>query len=179
MSRLAQRDPERSPEPTVRTGPVVVIFDGYCKVCTLAVGFLQRRDKANQLTMLPNQQPDVLQRYGLTKDEVQRAVWALEADGTRYEAAAAITKILATLGGPWALIALLYRVPPLRWLEDAGYRWFSRNRYHFGWLWRTTEFCDRPGANCLPYEAAEALASPAPTPPKVGGDAGSGSVPGT
>lgn len=174
MASLVKHDPEQWHDPTVRTGPLAIIFDGYCKACTVAVGFLRRRDKAGLLTMLPNQQPDVLATYNLTKDEVQRAVWAIEAQGTRYEAAAAVNKILATLGGVWGMIALLYRVPPIRWLEDVFYRWFSHNRHHFGWMWRTTEFCDRPGANCLPYEDAHQLASPAPAPPTVGGGAAAG-----
>lgn len=174
MASLAKQDPERWHDPTIRTGPVAVIFDGYCKVCTLAVGLLQRGDRQKLLTPLANQQPEVLSRYGLTQDEVHRAVWAIDADGTRYEAAAAVNKILATMGGIWAVFALLYRIPPVRWLEDVGYRWFSNNRHHFGWMWRTTEFCERPGANCLPYQTAEAIAAPYPAPPTVGGGAAAG-----
>lgn len=152
--------------------PIAVIFDGYCKACTRIVGFLRKRDPENMIRTMPNQAPNVLETYGLTKAEVQRAVWVIEADGTRYEGAAAANRIFEQLGPPFSWVALLYRVPPIRWAENAFYHWFSRNRHHFGWMWSNREFCEEPGANCLPPAEAVAEASAGPTPATVGGGGG-------
>ena len=154
------------------TQPLTIVFDGYCKVCTLTVRFLSRRDKARRLTMLANQTPDALARYALTPAEVQRAVWAIEPDGTRYEGAAAANRIFAALGGFWGFMARLYRYRPVRWLEDGFYRWFSANRHHFGWMWRITAHCDQPGSNCLPEAEAVLDARPGPAPMAIGGGGG-------
>jgi predicted DCC family thiol-disulfide oxidoreductase YuxK len=156
--------------------PIAVIFDGYCKACTRIVRFLRRRDPEGLITTLPNQGPDVLATYHLTQEEVQRAVWVIEADGTRYEGAAAANRIFRQLGGVWSLVARLYDVAPIRWLENAFYHWFSRNRHHFGWMWSNREFCEEPGADCLPPWDAIVEASTGPTPQAVGG--GGGGVPG-
>lgn len=154
--------------------PITVVFDGYCKACTFIVGFLRRHDAGHLITALPNQRPDVLATHGLTKEEVQRAVWVIEADGTRHEGAAAANRIFEALGGPWLLLARLYAVAPIRWAEAAVYRWFSHNRHHFGWLWPVREYCEEPGANCLPPGEAVAEASTGPSPHAVGGGGGPG-----
>ncbi len=154
------------------TKPLTIVFDGYCKACTKVVAFLGRRDKAKRLNMVPNQAPDALQTYSLTQGEVQRAVWAIEADGTRYEGAAAANRILASLGGFWGAVASLYRIRPIRWLEDTFYHWFSANRHHFGWMWRVTAYCDQPGSNCLPYQEALEDAKLGPSPLAIGGGGG-------
>lgn len=154
------------------TKPIAVVFDGYCKACTFIVGFLNRHDAGHLITALPNQGPAVLETYRLTKEEVQRAVWVIEADGTRFEGAAAANRIFEALGGPWRLLAWLYRVPPIRWAENAFYRWFSHNRHHFGWMWPVVEYCDQPGHDCLPSGEAIAEAAPGPAPQAVGGGGG-------
>jgi len=39
-----------------------------------------------------------------------------------------MNRALTELGGLWLIIACLYDPPPIGLLEDAGYRWFARNR---------------------------------------------------
>jgi predicted DCC family thiol-disulfide oxidoreductase YuxK len=71
-----------------------------------------------------------VERLGLTREEVDRAAWAIEPDGRRFEGAGAINRGLRALGGGWRLIASLYALPPARWLEDAYYR---RVAYRRSW----------------------------------------------
>jgi predicted DCC family thiol-disulfide oxidoreductase YuxK len=94
-----------------------------------------------------NQKPGVLERYKLTREEVNRAAWSIDAAGARLEGAAAINRVLSALGGPWGVAAAIYRVKPIGALEEALYRWFARKRSRFHRLGVTPE-CDEPGAGC-------------------------------
>ena len=96
---------------------------------------------------IANQQPGVLERYGVTLPEADRAAWVIDHEGRRIEGAAALNRVLAELGGRWSLLAGLYRLPGVGMLEEALYRWFAprRSRFHrFG----VTPECDEPDARC-------------------------------
>jgi predicted DCC family thiol-disulfide oxidoreductase YuxK len=64
----------------------------------------------------------------LSGDEIGRAVWAVEPDGKKFEGAAAVNRTLRELGGSWALLAALYQLPPIRWVQNAYYRRVARRR---------------------------------------------------
>jgi predicted DCC family thiol-disulfide oxidoreductase YuxK len=78
--------------------------------------------------VLPNQLPDLLERYGLNRSQVDQEVWAIEPDGTRWSGAGAINRILQVLGGLGAWVAAVYELPPIRWIEDRAYRWIAGRR---------------------------------------------------
>lgn len=86
---------------------------------------------------IPSQASGVAERYGLTREELDRAGWAIERDGTRHCGAAAVNRALAELGGGWARLAAAYRLPPVRALEDAVYEVVVRTRHWLGYLTRT------------------------------------------
>jgi predicted DCC family thiol-disulfide oxidoreductase YuxK len=94
-----------------------------------------------------NQSPGILERYGITRAEANRAAWTVDRDGGRLEGAAAVNRVLAELGSPWAPAASLYRVRPLRAIEEALYRWFAPRRSRFHRLGVRPE-CDEPGSGC-------------------------------
>ncbi|HLQ60867.1 MAG TPA: DCC1-like thiol-disulfide oxidoreductase family protein [Candidatus Acidoferrales bacterium] len=77
---------------------------------------------------LPNQAEGLAEAAGLSRQQLDRDAWALDAEGGRWRGAAALNRALRELGGPWRLISASYRVPPLGWLEDRAYRWVARNR---------------------------------------------------
>jgi predicted DCC family thiol-disulfide oxidoreductase YuxK len=64
----------------------------------------------------------------LSRDDVERAAWAVEPGGKRFEGAAGINRVLKELGGGWALLSSLYQVPPICWIEDVYYRRVARRR---------------------------------------------------
>jgi len=64
----------------------------------------------------------------MSREEVDRAVWVVEPGGRKFEAAAAVNRTWAELGGGWALLAALYQVRPIRWVEDAYYKRVARRR---------------------------------------------------
>lgn len=96
---------------------------------------------------IANQQPGVLERYGVTRPEADRAAWTVDHKGRRLEGAAAINRVLAELGGRWSVMAGLYRWPGVGALEEALYRWFAPRRSKFQRFGVTPE-CDEPGARC-------------------------------
>lgn len=106
---------------------VVLIFDGSCGFCTRAVRWVQRWDRRGRVHPVPFQQPGVPQRYGLTREECERAAWAITPDGQAHRGAAAVLVALGeALGCP--AIGALYRIPPVRWAADALYGWVAAHR---------------------------------------------------
>lgn len=93
--------------------------------------WVHRRDRAGRVLAIANQAPGVLERYGLTWAEVERAAWTIDADGRKREGAAAVNRVLEELGGGWRLLAALYRARPIAAVEEAAYRWFAQNRGRF------------------------------------------------
>ena len=126
---------------------LVLLFDGTCGPCTRLADFVRRRDRAGRILVLPNQAPGALGRYGVTRAEADRSAWLVEPGRTRLEGAAAISRVLAALGGGWRVLAMPARVRALAAAEEVAYRWVARNRSRLGWLGVTPE-CERPGAAC-------------------------------
>jgi predicted DCC family thiol-disulfide oxidoreductase YuxK len=76
----------------------------------------------------PSQEPGLAERLGLTPGDVERAAWAVEPGGGKFEGAAGINRAMRELGGGWALVAALYRLPPIRWVENRYYARVARRR---------------------------------------------------
>jgi predicted DCC family thiol-disulfide oxidoreductase YuxK len=108
---------------------------------------VQARDRAGRVLAIPSQAPGVRSSFGLTRSQTDREAWAIEPGGRYAAGAAAINRVLTALGGGWATLAALYRVPLIRSLEDCGYGWIARHRHYFAWL-GVTPACDQPGASC-------------------------------
>ena len=78
--------------------------------------------------MRASQEPGLIERLGLTLAEVDRASWAVEPGGRRFEGAAAINRVLEKLGGGLGLVAATYRLPLVGWLERRYYARVARRR---------------------------------------------------
>lgn len=126
---------------------LIVVFDGYCGVCTRFADWVARRDHDSRVRLVPSQRPGVLDGLGLTREAADREVWAVDAGGRPFSGAPAINRVLAELGGGWRLFAALASLPGIRVVEAAGYRWFARNRARFG-RWGVTPACARSDAGC-------------------------------
>lgn len=123
----------------------VLIFDGYCGFCTRTVGWLLRLDRRHRLVALPYQAGHVLGEYALTAAECDEAAWAIAPDGGRHRGAGAINAALGAALGTRAPL-LVYRLPGMRWLQEAVYAWVSRNRRRFRGV---TPWCEaNPQARC-------------------------------
>lgn len=72
---------------------------------------VRERAPAGRVSALPNQRPGVIDRLGLTRADVDRWVWLIEPSGRRWRGAAAAGRALRELGGGWALLGWLARLP--------------------------------------------------------------------
>lgn len=109
--------------------------------------WVRRRAQAGRVLVVANQKPGVLARYGLSRDEVDRAAWAIDRNGRRLEGAAAVNRLLSEMGGLWPALAGAYHLGPAAAVEEVVYRWFARNRSRFSRFGVRPE-CEEPGANC-------------------------------
>ena len=109
-------------------GPVIV-FDGVCVLCNGWVRFLLRRDR-NARFRFAAMQTDagraLLARHGL--DPLDPASFLLMESDVAWTDTEAIARVLATLRGPWPVLARAIRAVP-RPLRDTTYRFLARNRY--------------------------------------------------
>ena len=108
--------------------------------------WVRRRDRAGRVLAVANQQRGMLARYGVTREEADRAAWTIDTEG-RLEGAAAVNRVWRELGGGWAALAGAYRLRPVAAVEEATYRWFVRNRSSFNRFGVSPE-CDDPGSDC-------------------------------
>jgi predicted DCC family thiol-disulfide oxidoreductase YuxK len=108
--------------------------------------WVRRRDRAGRVLAIANQQKAVLARYGVTREEADRAAWTIDGEG-RLEGAAAVNRVWLELGGGWAALARAFRLRPVRVVEEAAYRWFARNRSSFHRFGVSPE-CDETGSDC-------------------------------
>ena len=107
----------------------MILYDGYCNLCSRTVQWVIRNDRAGRFTFEP-----------LPGDENQRSV-VLVSGGKRYERSAAAIRIALGLRFPWPLAGILFVVP--RFLRDPVYDWVARNRKRwFG----TRDTCYVPSA---------------------------------
>lgn len=109
---------------------LVILYDGECALCSGAVRFLLRRDRARRLRFAPlggTTAAGVIARHP--------AIAGLDTlvfvDGPRdlvLVRSDAVLAACATLGGAWGALASVARVLP-RDARDAGYRLIARLRH--------------------------------------------------
>ena len=108
-----------------------VVFDGTCRVCTRFSRVLQRWDRG-QIEVVASQTPGVTERFPwISQTDYADALQLIGPDGKTWQGSAAIEQLLQILPRG-RVISWAYRVPFVRTLADRFYRWFARNRYHFG-----------------------------------------------
>lgn len=108
--------------------------------------WVRRRDRAGRVLAFANQKQGVLARYGVTREEADRAAWTIDGE-ERLEGAAAVNRVWREMGGGWAMVARAHQLRPLASMEEAVYRWFARNRSSFHRFGVRPE-CDGPGSDC-------------------------------
>jgi predicted DCC family thiol-disulfide oxidoreductase YuxK len=121
--------PVRSPVTEEALGRLnLVLFDGVCRSCHWAVGFIARRDPGRVFHFVPQQSPlgqRLLARHGLARLESSSIV--LIEGGRAFSRSTAVLRIVRRLSGPVRFLSLLLLVP--RILRDPVYDLYARNRY--------------------------------------------------
>jgi predicted DCC family thiol-disulfide oxidoreductase YuxK len=107
---------------------LTIIFDGRCGVCTRTIAWLLSRDTRDRLTVVPCQTVDGVDRFGLTRDDCLRSVWAVTPDGGAEAGGQAATLIAAVLlQHRWPVT--IGRMPGVRHILALGYRAVASNRH--------------------------------------------------
>ena len=106
----------------------IIIFDGYCVLCSGWARFVMRHDPQATYRLLAAQSPlgDALYRhYGLDPADYETHI--LIADGVAWFETEGAIRILEGLDPPWSLARILRVVP--RALRDKMYRSIATNRF--------------------------------------------------
>lgn len=105
----------------------VIVFDGYCALCSGWAAFVLRHDKAGKYRLLRAQSElgrALYVHYGLDPENYETNI--LIADGRAFVKSEATIRMAEGLSFPWSLMGLFRIVP--RALRDAVYAIVARNR---------------------------------------------------
>jgi predicted DCC family thiol-disulfide oxidoreductase YuxK len=119
-------------------------FDGNCGMCTRAVYFVQGFDRTGDLRTRPLQSAEAPERLGVAPARILDAAKWLDDSGAVYTGAEAMNAALAAAVGT-ALPLRCYRLPGMRALQNAIYRYVAGHRYRFP---GTTPYCESHPVAC-------------------------------
>ena len=120
-------DPAVPPFPDDRP---IIIFDGYCALCSGWANFVLRHDRRSVFRLLRAQSTlghSLYVHYGLDPDDYETNI--LIADGRALFKSESSIRMLEGLGWPWKLAAV-FRILP-RVVRDPMYNLIARNRLRF------------------------------------------------
>ncbi|MCT7661886.1 thiol-disulfide oxidoreductase DCC family protein [Mycobacterium deserti] len=121
-----------------------LFFDGACGMCTRAMYFVLKLDRTGGLRMATLQSDDAPERLGVPASRILDAARWLDDDGDRYDGAEAMNAAVSAALGT-RLPLRIYRIPGVRWLQDAVYGWVVDHRYRFP---GTTPYCQSHPVAC-------------------------------
>jgi predicted DCC family thiol-disulfide oxidoreductase YuxK len=108
-----------------------LLYDGECPFCRREVEWLKRRNRRMLLRFEDISDPQFDPgRYGLTREEVNRALHGVLPDGKVVRGMAAVRRAYRAVGLGW--LAGPTGWPGVRWIADRLYAAFARNRAMLG-----------------------------------------------
>ncbi|MBV9350041.1 MAG: DUF393 domain-containing protein [Mycobacterium sp.] len=122
----------------------ILFFDGACGMCTRSEELLLRLNRTGRLRTEPLQSPGAAARLGIPPSRLLESVRWLDSSGAVYSGAEAANAALSSAIGT-KIPLLVYRIPGIRFVEDAIYRWVAAHRYRFP---GTTPYCQSHPAAC-------------------------------
>ncbi|WP_181438793.1 thiol-disulfide oxidoreductase DCC family protein [Paenibacillus sambharensis] len=131
-----------------------VLYDRTCVLCSETVARLKQLHASAELVYVPLQSldepvaPKVPGAASLDREALLEKLHVVDAAGGVYAGADGIVRIMRTVRGLRQL-AWLYRIPGMRLLADAVYRYVARRRYD--WFGRADEGC-AGGACAIPRQ---------------------------
>lgn len=100
---------------------LIILYDGYCNLCSHSVQWIIRNDRRARFTYKALQE----EGHPGTLEETNDTVQLLMA-GKRYERSTAALMIAVRLRFPWPMLGILFIVPPF--VRDALYKLVAKNR---------------------------------------------------
>ena len=108
----------------------VIIFDGFCILCSSIVGFIFKRDKKNTFIYLPFQSKMSSPFKKLYEiEQISNETIVLIEDEKLYTKSTAVLKIVKKLGFPWNLLGIFKILP--RFIRDPIYTLIAKNRFRW------------------------------------------------
>ncbi len=121
-------------DPTIPKFPddrPIIIFDGYCALCSGFAQFVLKHDPAGRYRLLAAQSPlghALYVHYGL--DPQDYATNILIENGLAFFKSEGSIRMAEGLGLPWSLAGGVFRILPLP-VRDRLYEFIARNRLRF------------------------------------------------
>ncbi|GFG48717.1 thiol-disulfide oxidoreductase [Mycolicibacterium agri] len=122
----------------------VLFFDGACGMCTRSRDLLLKLDRTGELQTAPLQQPGTAERLGFAPEHLMDSVRWLDSTGRVYSGAEAANAALSAALGTVLPLAV-YRIPGVKAVQDAIYRWVADHRHRFP---GTTPYCESHPVAC-------------------------------
>jgi predicted DCC family thiol-disulfide oxidoreductase YuxK len=120
-----------------------LFFDGACGMCTRSRDFLLKMDRTGNVQTEALQSPGTAERLGIAPASLLDSVRWLDSTGAVYSGAEAANAAFSAAIGTRIPLAV-YRIPGMRFIEEAIYQWVATHRYRFP---GTTPYCEsHPGA---------------------------------
>ena len=107
-----------------------LFFDGACGMCTRSKDFLLKLDRTGNMHTEPLQSPGAAERLGVAPTSLLDSVRWLDASGAVYSGAEAANAAVCAAVGTRIPLAI-YRIPGIRFIEEAVYTWVAGHRYRF------------------------------------------------
>jgi predicted DCC family thiol-disulfide oxidoreductase YuxK len=118
----------------------IIVFDGYCVLCSGWVRFILAHDRHALYRLLPAQSAighALYVHYGLDPENYE--TYMLIENGTAYFKSEATIRMAQSLGLPWSAAGVIRPLPAR--LRDRIYDWVARNRFR---VFSRRDACYRP-----------------------------------
>ena len=119
-------------------GAGILFFDGACGMCTRSRNLLLKMDRTGNVQTEALQSPGTAERLGIAPTSLLDSVRWLDSTGAVYSGAEAANAAFSAAIGTRIPLAV-YRIPGIRTIEEAIYRWVATHRYRFP---GTTPYCE-------------------------------------
>ena len=106
----------------------ILLFDGFCNLCSRLVNFIIKRDKKAKFLFLSLQSASgqlLLKKFGLPTDDFDSVVYIR--NDKYFLKSSAILHILKEMGGIWKLFFIFIIVP--NFIRDFIYKIIAKTRY--------------------------------------------------
>lgn len=113
-------------------------------MCTRSRDLLLSWNRTGNVQTEPLQCPGTAERLGIAPARLLESVRWLDSSGTVYSGAEAANAAVSAAVGTRIPLAI-YRIPGMRFVEEAIYRWVAANRYRFR---GTTPYCESHPSGC-------------------------------
>jgi len=104
-----------------------VWFDGECGLCQKSRSWCELRDDEDRIRF-KDFRSAVDSELPVARRDLEASMWVRDRSGRVAEGFAAWREIMSELPG-WRWLALLFKVPPMRWLGPPLYRVIAKNRH--------------------------------------------------